>query len=317
MRDLTALVGDIIFSSRTDSGVITDYHQANGGNVLGLLQIAQSETAMKKLMEQRMCPTLYQRRVAPPKMGNIQEAEKILGHFSNIIHTLQELRELPNTVTVCDSGESSGAKEEGITSDVYSSMKASAKKKDPRQGKFNFAARAKSSILSPRTLTELMEMIVDGRITKLHLDTSSHSLTYTARTTLDRDKIIHPYFWCFLDGNQTRARGKQIVTDITHTKTSSHDNYTFRIEGLERGIYSGEDLSSRSNCCFPEFLATSIRRSCGPVFEDFNRRVPISVPGGPISLGVGTSVKNASGELYSVVTVYINDCQTPVNIRYA
>lgn len=317
VRELTALVGDIIFSSRTDSGVITDYHQANGGNVLGLLQIAQSEEAMKRLMNQRMCPTSYQRRVAPPKMGNIQEAEKILGHFVNFIHTLDELRELPNTVTVCDTTGGDRAAEVGVTADVYASMKASAKKKDPRQGKFNFAARAKSSILSPTTLTELMEMINDGRITKLHLDASSHILTYTARTTLDRDKIIHPYFWCFLDGNQTRARGKQVVTDITHTKTSSHDNYTFRIEGLERGIYSGEDLGSRSNCCFPEFLATSVRRTCGPVFEDFNRRVPISVPRGPISLGVGTSVKNASGELTSYVTVYINDCPTPVSIRSA
>ena len=188
MRELTALVGDIIFSSRTDSGVITDYHQANGGNVLGLLQIANTETAMRKLMEQRICPTLYQRRVAPPKMGNIQEAEKILGHFSNIIHTLEELRELPNTVTVRDSTDDSGATEEGITSDVYASMKASAKKKDPRQEKFNFAARSKSSILRPRTLTELMEMIDDGRITKLQLDVSPHSMTYTAKTTLARTR---------------------------------------------------------------------------------------------------------------------------------
>ena len=315
-KELIPLIGDIIFSSQTDSGVITDYHQANGGNVLGLLQTAQSEEAMKKIMVQRMCPTSYQRRVAPPKMGNIKEAAKTLGEFTNTIHTLEELRELPNTVTVCDidGGE---AAEEGVTSDVYASLMTSAQKKDPQQGKFNFAARAKSSVLSPTTLTELMAMIKDGRITKLQLDVSSHSLTYTAKTTLNRDRIIHPYLWWYQQETQTKVRGKQVVTDITHTKTSSHDNYTFRIEGLDRKIYGWKDLGSTSNCCFPEFLETSVRRTCGPVFEAFNKRVPISVPSGPISLGVGTSVKNSAGELYGVITVYVNDCPTPVSIRYA
>jgi len=308
-----SLIGDIIFSSRTDSGVITDYHQANGGNVLGLLQTAQSEAAMKKIIEQRMCPTSYQRRVAPPKMGNIEEAEKTLGEFTNTIHTLEELRELPNTVTVCDIDGGEAAKE-GVTSDVYASLMTSAQKKDPQKGKFNFAARSKSSVLSPTTLTELMAMIKDGRITKLQLDVSSHSLTYTAKTTLDRDKIIHPYLWWYKRDTQTKVRGKHVVTDITHTKTSSrsHDNYTFRIDGLAM-----KDMDATSNCCFSEFLDTRVRRTCGPVFEAFNKLVPISVPSGPISLGFGTCVKNSARELIRVITVYVNDCPTAVTISYA
>ena len=307
------LIGDIIFSSQTDSGVITSYHQANGDNVLGLLAIANTESAMKKLMVKRLDPISYQRRIAPPSTGNIELAKKILGSFNNTIHTLDELRKLPGTVTIPET-----VTEDGVTDDVYDSMLKTAKR-DSSKEVFNFASRAKISTLKPSTIRDLMTMINDGRVKKLSINTDGMFLCYTAKTTIPKEKLIHPYLWFYQLSSQRIVNGRHTVTDITRTNVGEYDNYIFRIAGLEKKIEGPFTFGEKSNCCFPVFLtpADDVRRICGSTFEEFNKIVPISIPDGPISVGLGMSVeKMTTGRLLRSVDVYINDCETPIHIRY-
>jgi len=309
------IVGEIILSSRIaqcyDGAVITDYHQSK--QVLDLLRDAQSESGLRSVLQIRMDPQNYQRRTTAPTTGQIGEAKKKLGNFKNTIMTIPELEELGSVVRVNEVSE----QEEHVG--VFDQMLAT--KKDGSQSSsyrktHDFASRVGSSGLTPTTMEKLYQLIQDGTITKLEVDTSGLRTVYVAKTTLDQGSLCVPHLWSFTD-EKTRFGGRQEITHLQHIKTHQHDNWMFILKGASESLKRLQ-FGKKSNCCFPEFLSTSIKRHCGSAFEEVNRITPIEVPEGPIAMGVGTSVTSTDysgkGKLLGPVSFYLNGSLRAVTI---
>ena len=309
------IVGEIILSSKIapcdDGAVITDYHQSK--QVLDLLRDAQSESAMRSILRDRMDPLKYQRRTAAPTIGQIGEARKKLGNFKNTIMTIPELEELGNVA--CVRREKKSEEPDGVFDQMLSTKKAGKSYRKTH----DFASRVGSSGPTPTTMEQLDKLIRDGTITKLEVDTSGMSAVYVAKTTLAKSSLCVPHLWSFTN-EKTRFQGKLEITHLQHIKTHQHDNWMIILksagETLKRRKFQGN-----SNCCFPEFLSTAIKRQCGSAFEEVNRMTSVEVPGGPIALGVGISVSgtdySGKGKLLAPVSFYINGSSRTVKISMA
>ena len=102
---------------------------------------------------------------------------------------------------------------------------------------------------------------------------------YVAKTTLDMSKIIHDHLWLFLNGEGYGARftGYKEVSHIHKIMLASHQNIIFI---LKDSRVSTKYKPCTTNCCLPEFLDESVRRSCGASFEALNKNsgFPIIIP---------------------------------------
>ncbi len=277
--------------------VCTFYHQAND-NILGLLEDAKTEKAMRRMVEKRLNPNDYQRPTSKPSDGDIENAMKILGDFTNSLMTTDEVEALPHTVKINGKPQ------------LISSMAAfAAMKKTKKSGPGGFAARVgkdTESIVIDNivTLTDLVLYFRENPDTDLEVQTTTLKPIYIALTSL-LDVCRYPHLWAFMNKRSSTYIGlggwKSVSAMVPiYEYAPNHQNFMF----ICKGAHPGKKMT---NCCFPEFLAMEHRRTCRKAFEELNKTMPLVIPtNGPYALGVGTSGKSENGKLTMSVILKIN-----------
>jgi len=265
-------------------------------NVIPIMADARDEAAMKAMLSDRLSPGKYQRpsttKIIKPQQ--VMTAINTLGDFSNSIMTWEEASRLPNTILF--------QKDEGSMHSFKEMMSSSSKARTP----YKFAER--SGISTLRDLFGVCENI------RLEIRTTSMSPCYLASTTLDPSLLSVPHLWAFMNGTSPSWIGMrewEMVCGVVRLEYNQHKNFVFVIGDTSR-------LSTKSfpNCCFPTFLSTQHRRTCGDAFERLNKTMKLSVPNTHTAVGIGVSISDSQGKLHKPITIRVNG-GTPMTIRSA
>lgn len=321
--EMMEFIGGVICSSpisnddvNEDTGevlsyVITFYHQLKK-NSFGMLQKACDEKGMRDMMEARFNPLTHMKRTAPLTEKKIQIAEKKLGVVQNRIFTLSEIEGHDDTVTICPSGMSGGAKDESM----YSKLRAAIPHAPPpKKSVGGFADRARKSARADfshiTTYRQLIEAVHSGEITELQIDPGSTMCeVYAAKSTIDPSKLVEyknneKYLWCFDTSTRKIIHKYSPWPKVTHIKrieVGIKHNHIFFITG-EVPI---ED-ANLPNCYFNDFLNSAYERTCGTVFSAMNKTEPyVGITSKYGAFGLGTSIKDSYNNLSNEVKMRVN-----------
>ena len=154
-----------------------------GKQLIDLMKDAHDEDTMAKLCKARLDPRNYQRPTAEPRAGQVTEAIKHLGDFTNTVMSLSELKIYhPNTVTVIKPNSSS-------------SMHGFAKQLEAVAAKpKTFAEKATFSNI--KTVNDLLNFAASNEAI-IEIKNKNPSSMYLATTTLPKEKCTVPHFWIF------------------------------------------------------------------------------------------------------------------------
>ena len=317
------IVGNLIIPYRIkllddDSDIygITEYHQFNK-NIISLLENAKSLRAMKTMVEERCCPTNYQRKTAQPNERNIQKSIEKLGDYQFIISTCAQLEQKDGCYAIVSPGVNQNS-----NGGAMAAMLALTR----RGSKYDFGSRIREinmqKRVNPTTLTELMTLIQAEEITSLKLqNTDLHETVYIAEHNINDRYVISPdYGWAFLNKESPRFYGEKNITHVFHINKGNINNIVFIIEN------SKSCRKITTNVGWSNFLAESIRKTCGHVFEKVGQKVPVSYPGisnkcvgesyktPNLAIGVGVSVIDEYNSLNRSVQLRINNQSFLCNI---
>jgi len=294
--------------SKDLNGTVAMLFQTATGNIIGLLEDAKSEAAMTVMCQERLSPQNYQRPTADASQGQIENAVKHLGDFTNTVLTDVRAKELIPEI-VCHGRSVT------IQSDITSSMtgfsaqlaKAQAAKA-PTPASFANRCGQSSLDVEIKKINTLRRFVEFARAhpelgVEISLD-SSANFAYAAETTLSKEYIAHRHVWAFLTGRTKTEFGLYgswapvAMTLPMYEYIDGYKNCLFVIDGIKPG-------SSLGNCCFPEFLTSQYQRVCRTAFEGLNRTTKIVVPSGQLMLGIGSSVTDAYGKLYHPINLRV------------
>jgi hypothetical protein len=301
IHDKMAVIGNAILGANIkgeyDDPVITLYHQFND-NVLGLLQTANSEKAMIKLLKERFDPAKYQQRTAPPKAGAVKIAIDTLGDWNTTISTTTDIQKYPECVTIVS--KSTDTDKSPSSMDVMNSLLS-----ESRCSKYNFAKRAQpiETTYSPTTISALIKLVKEGKIHTLEIDTNKHINAYIAEVTgMKPEHRIAPYAWAYLNGETSRFISNYYkITHIMPINYERLETYIFIINN------SKTCRRITTNIGWAEYLDVSIRRTCGTTFAEVARKKNISYPtNGELAIGIGVSPINSNNTLNIPLKVRIN-----------
>jgi hypothetical protein len=298
------------FSRDMFSGAVSFVCQT-GSQLVDLLASAHDEQSMLHLCEDRLNPTKYQRPIADATVGQVANAIKYLGDFTNSIVSVAELlTEHPETVVVNGSTQVSNTSS-SLTG--FSKQMANAKTTSNNKSFKTFAERSGKSeltlaIRAINTVDQLLELIQEHNVSVEV--SSSGSVMYLAKTTLTEDKLSFPFMWAFTQEQSLVPYGiSRPWTPVTHIVPTwkrlggtKHKNALFVVAGAKA-------KPTMTNCCFPEFLSSEYSRVCRTAFEGLNKTTPITVPTGPIALGVGICNKDESNTLSIPLRLRVNSIE--------
>ena len=180
------------------------------------------------------------------------------------------------------------------------------------------------------TMFQLCQRIKNGMIWKLEVDTAINAVAYAATTNLDASKLCVPHPWSFINKENTLSfhfnqdKPNKYMDCLDQTSPNSawgevshvyhiptNDKYCIHIfilvdgrEVLKHGNATGSKIP---NCCFSAFLNTACRRTCGTAFEALNDTMDVIIPDGPLAIGIGVNMANATGGLAQSIQIRIND----------
>jgi hypothetical protein len=289
------------------SGAVSFFCQT-GAQLTELLAYANDEQSMLRICEDRLDPTKYQRPTAEATVGQVSSAMKYLGDFTNSIVSVDELLvEHPETVVVSGTGPAT---------DTSSSMTGFGKQmeaaKSANKSFKTFAERSGESSLTVaiRAVTTVDQLLELARTNNVNIEVCNGSVMYLAKTTLTEDKLSTPFMWAFTQEQSlspygvsgTWAHVTHIVPTWKRLVGTKYKNALFVVGGMKA-------KSTMTNCCFPEFLSSEYSRVCRTAFEGLNKTTPITVPTGPIALGVGVCNKDESNTLSSPLRVRVNSIE--------
>ena len=272
------------------------YHTANH-NILDLLKTADSVDGMTKMLTARLSPENYQRPTAAPSLGQIANAEKELGDFSNSVMTQREcIEKYPQAIALSSANNDS----KNSSSSAYEQMKEDVLKSSGSKSRGGFATRCGVGPLSMMiknisSIKELLEFLRKHPDTPIELQTTQMILSYASTSTLDQSRLKHPHLWAFLPGYARNAFG---IDGYMRLKIVL-PMYEY-IHGYKIVLFVPENVKIDrpvGNCCFPEFLTSSYTRTCGTAFERMNTLSKIKIPDEPVMFGVGVSTTDANGKL--------------------
>lgn len=281
--------------------------QTATGNIVDLLESANSEKEMMRMCEERLSPEKYQRRTTDASEGQISMAIKQLGDFKNRVMLISELLEIiPETIVHHDS-----------TDQVISSMDgfhAQLKKLNEKVQHKSFSDRCNSDSLSIQikkltTVTEFVALTREHPEISVEIECSKKSVVYLAVTTLDMEKLqpaTKRHLWAFMNSKRPYHIGlNEEYTRVGHTVPMYEYTYPYKNVLF---VTPDAKMTFTDNCCFPEFLDTSIRRICGTAFEGLNKTMPLSIPSKPepLVLGLGISASTEGNRLMNPVNLLIN-----------
>ena len=304
-------LGNVMCDSKISKGYTVDdvnmleHSQANN-SILNLLKNAKDESALMSMIRKQVSPENYQRRTAEPKLGHIAAAEAKLGEFSNTMYTMDKLEKHEDCVKVVPKTKSEGNSSMG----AFAAMKANSSK----SSKFGGLSKRCGKPIEIKNMKDLVAKIKDGSIYKLKINANNMTSSYVADTTLDREKIIHDYLWLFLNNETYRFCGYEEVSHLNFIEISTHRNIIFILKEARQSIVR---IPVTKNCCIPEFLDTSIRRTCGSAFEKMNSLTNINIPeSGDLAFGIGTSITGTDNKLMNTIKFLINDEATVRTITH-
>jgi len=302
--------------AKDSAGSVAMLFQTAYNNIIGLLEDAKSESAMTNLCAERLDPSNYQRRTVDATPGQIANAIKHLGDFTNSIMNEAQAKELipemvfhGQSLTTEQDSESASLTSPTLPTSSMTGFKAQLDKIQKPEVPTSFASRCgKSSIdveiKNIKTLRDFVDLTRKNPDLKVEISGTS-SVAYVASTTLDKDKIAHRHLWGFMNGFPASSFGlSNSWTEVSHTIPM----YEY-ITGYKSVIFVTPAINKMSNfrnCCFPEFLTPEFRRACGSAFEGLNSTTKIAIPDGQLMAGFGTSIKDNAGKLHSPVNLRVN-----------
>jgi len=288
-------------------GTVAMLFQTASNNIVGLLEDAKSEAAMTAMCEERLNPLNYLRPKAAASAGQIEEAIKYLGDFTNTVLTGSRAKELIPEI-VCH-GQSMTQPDPASSMSGFSAQLAKAQAAKA-VGTPSFASRCgkTSSDVDIKTINSVGKFVEFARghpesVVEISLD--SGDVAYAAETTLSLDILAHRHLWAFLQGwdkskfGLTGPYARVAMTIPMYEYIVGYKNCLFVIEGIKPTCRLG-------NCCFPELLSSQYQRVCRTAFEGLNRTTQIVVPDGQLMMGIGSSVSDAYGKLQRPVKLRID-----------
>ena len=180
-------------------------------------------------------------------------------------------------------------------------MKASLKPKG------SFASRCSNiDINSIKNMEDLYKYLENNPYSDVLINTNLMHPLYIAKTTLDLDKLKVPHMWAFTRAIRIKSGWVKLKYIAPLYKyIDSHKNIAFILD------YSNVmDISSITNCCFPDFLAPAYARTCDKAFERINTLKKIAIPSGDLAIGIGTSFSNS--KLVQQVKMKINGIEITI-----
>lgn len=265
-----------------DQVCIPFYHTLNG-NVLELLSCANNKEALEKMIENRLSPHNYQRRTAPPKQGNIDNA-------------MSELDDFTVTLMSKDDCLLYGGVKKGEKPTSSSSAFAAMKKK----GASAFAGRATPISSSPSTIRELIECLKNGDDISIKSAGVVQLFNHTCR------KSQYPFWWLFMSGFRSS------ISQVSHIVTIGDVGSPHCSVFFANKFSQSTEKQNPGKPFFPEFLTPDVRRTCGKAFEALKHTMIVKSKTNPF-IGIGTSVKDSSGTLYSPLEVTVNGKHLTIN----
>jgi hypothetical protein len=282
------------------------------GNLIPLLDKAMDKQAMVKMLNDRMDPRNYQRPTAAPTLGQIQNAMSALGEFSNRVLTVEEAVALPHALSLCSSplassSSSSMPSSMAIFKDMLATASSTATSTKKNPGAFaGRCATGATGAMEIRTVRDLVAHLKARPHTRLEVSVRGMADMYVGGTTLAKEKICVPHFWCFTGMRGAYAHkfpddwAEVVVVHPLYEYLSQYRTVLLVLKNMRMSTTVG-------NCCFPEFLEPQYRRTCRSAFEEMNRRVHLEVKDNePMAMGVGICAINDSGKLNSSVSVRVD-----------
>lgn len=300
-------------------GSVALLFQTANNNIIGLLEDATSEDAMTELCAERLSPQTYQRRTADASEGQILNAIKHLGDFTNTILNETRAKELIPEM-VCHKRNiqaelSSSSSLSSLSSSLsgFATQMTKAQKQSNQETSSSFASRCNKAAIDVEiqnidSIKKFVEFSRKNSDIKVEISLNSSTIVYAAETTLSKEKISHRNLWAFLSGRAKKDFGLSELSDQWAEVTHTIPMYEYII-GYKNTIFVISGINPKSdfrNCCFPEFLMPEYRRICGSAFEGLNKTTPISISDGPLMVGIGSSVKDDINTLSRPIQLRVN-----------
>jgi hypothetical protein len=287
----------LLWTSLSPDGLhnaVSSVFQQAYNNVLPVLGDAHNKKALISILTTRLSPTNYQRpsQTKELSLGAIQNAEKILGDFSNRVMTQEEAAELPHAITLL-----------GLTS-TTGSLQAFQKMRPPPKTAYGFANRSGKAASFTR-LSKLLDFLGQHPDHRLFIKVTHTAPSYVAHTTLRPELLSVPHFWAYMTdptfwSRMVEKEYEEVSVIVPLYKYTTYKNIIFLLRHLRQ-------IPSFKNCCFPEFLSLQHRRTCRDAFERLNKEMPISLSDHPMAVGCGLSVINAAGDLHRPLHLRLDD----------
>lgn len=282
------ICGSGISKDDSNSAFLGHYHTMNN-YILDILENGKSVQDVISKIESRNAPDKYRRKTAPPSEGNIRAAEKFCKNLVNTIETVNEVAQHSGCVAIRENRNQASNSAE----DAFAQMRAPINK----YGAFASKMRASESSTA-QTMSQIVEDVKSGKITRIQVNSTNRQTTYTARTTLSEDdlSVKTGHLWAFMNKtNLSRFAGFWDVTHVYDYRAIGRHNIHFILKDARSTIRT---IPIKGNCCFPEFLAPH-NRGAEKAFEALNKLTNVEVPNNsePLSLGVGCSVSFDNGKL--------------------
>lgn len=297
--------------------------------------LTKSFDGLSKLLAQRADPYAYRRTTVAPTEGQLKMAVDALAGFLAQIMTIEYAKTLPGYTSFESSGLGSIGSTgpvSGVTGSLIQDMLQKTQSLKLSQST-SFADRMKAKIgpeVMRQTIRSLATMEAFLAFMKEHpgatvvLKSGGHE-GYHATCTFGKDAdgkekvgladYMPGYIWGFGGCSLGYSYGNRLIKGVMHTKTSLHDNYVF-ISGPTK-----ETFSVSSGCFFPEFLHSSITRTCGSTFEALKSKHAsvVSIPDGPLMAGMGFSVADKASKLYmpAVLSIAIDGVSESCTLTHA
>lgn len=284
------------YNSDMFSGAVSYYAQT-GAQLVDLLEMARSAEQMRTLCETRLSPLNYQRPTESASVGQIENAMKYLGDFTNTLMTIDESIQLvPDTVVIAPPR----------TADISSSSSGFAKQLANLKPRVDhtFADRCMQydenrEIENIKSVTDLMNFVSSHGA---KVEVQDGNVVYLVNTTLAQDKISVPFFWAFSRASVSTIGMKLgSWTEVTHIipvwKSLAGTRYKFVVF-----VIKNAQPNIVGNCCFPEFLSSEYSRVCRSAFEGLNTTTKIAIPKttDKFALGIGISSINEQNETHKL-----------------
>jgi hypothetical protein len=269
--------------------------------LVGLMECANNEEAMTKLVEERLSPLNYQRPTADPSEGQVAEAMRHLGDFSI---SVAKISDHSNAVPVGIENKSN----EFSALSGFEALKLSAQQsKKPESFADRCGGSKTSRIKAITTCQDLVAYCREHPEAVVKVDTLLMSLLYYANNTLGDDFLCVPFTWSFQTGfgaskwNITSdSKVTHIIPGYERTRGTKWENILFVCEG---GVLPSDTKVNT----FPEFLNSEYRRTCGSAFEALKNTMKLGIPSGePLAFGIGTSSSDERGGLHTPINLTID-----------